>query len=115
MVPLDLVLALLLVVTIFACGCLQRTPGDRAAVTGAVAMVAYAVFIVAVLQNEIHFSACCLSLAIVIWIHHILIHWESDFTGQWTFCTFQLKDISNHETWIVACVVAGTVFFFSAC
>jgi len=42
--------------------------------------------------------------------HHTIIHWRSRFRGETCSCApFQCKDISNHETWVVAGIVAAVV------
>lgn len=51
-----------------------------------------------------------LVLAFTIAIHHYMIHCQDDFSDQITFLTLQLKDISNHETWIVASLTAALVY-----
>jgi hypothetical protein len=45
--------------------------------------------------------------------HHTIIHRNSRFDGETCSCApFQCKDISNHETWVVAALVAATISQF---
>lgn len=49
-------------------------------------------------------------LALCLLCHHAVIHRNSRFDGQTCACScFQLKDIMNHETWIVAALTAGLI------
>jgi hypothetical protein len=49
-------------------------------------------------------------LAISLLCHHAVIHRNSRFDDERCSCApFQLKDICNHETWVVACVVASVI------
>ena len=56
------------------------------------------------------FAFGAFSLAVMLHVHHIIIHWDTDFSDQITFMTLQLRDVSNHETWIVASLVAALIF-----
>lgn len=49
-------------------------------------------------------------LAFTLLCHHAVIHRNSRFEGEACACApFQCKDASNHETWVVAALVAATV------
>jgi hypothetical protein len=49
-------------------------------------------------------------LAATISSHHAVIHRHSKFEGESCSCIcFQVKDVSNHETWVVCSLVAGVV------
>ena len=62
------------------------------------------------LQGTIWFPAAALFLAFTLLCHHTIVHWRSRFEGETCSCApFQLKDISNHETWVVAALVAALV------
>lgn len=56
------------------------------------------------------FPFAALILAATILTHHTIIHWNSDFEDETCSCApFQVKDVSNHETWVVASFVAAYV------
>lgn len=107
---LNLVLFGIMFMLILICGIYQEKSGDKYAITAAVLMIADALFIVCVLAFDYQFDILAVTLGINIWIHHAIIHRASDFSDQITFLTLQLKDISNHETWIVACLTAAAVW-----
>lgn len=49
-------------------------------------------------------------LALTLSSHHAVIHRHSKFEGETLSCAcFQVKDVSNHETWVVCSIVAGVV------
>ena len=53
-------------------------------------------------------------LAFTLLCHHAVIHRHSRFEGETCSCApFQCKDVSNHETWVVASLVAGLVSFLN--
>jgi len=49
-----------------------------------------------------------LIIALLLVVHHIYIHPEYEFPDR----AFQVKDVSNHETWVVVCLAlaAGSHF-----
>lgn len=56
------------------------------------------------------FPLGALFLAFTLLCHHTIIHWNSRFEGEDCSCApFQCKDVGNHETWVVAAVVAGLI------
>ena len=56
------------------------------------------------------FPLAALFLAFTLLCHHAVIHRNSRFEGEACSCSlFQLKDISNHETWVMASLVAAVV------
>ena len=56
------------------------------------------------------FPLGALLVAVTLLSHHTIIHRYSRFEGENCSCApFQCKDVSNHETWIVAAIVAGLV------
>ena len=62
------------------------------------------------LRGTVFFPAAAVFLAFTLLCHHAIIHRNSNFEGETCSCTpFQCKDVSNHETWVVAALVAGTV------
>ena len=60
------------------------------------------------------FPIGAMSLAVMLIVHHIIIHYDHDFSNEITLFTLQLKDISNHETWIVACITATSIYLLCA-
>ena len=65
---------------------------------------------VIVLRGTSAFPPAALFVAFTLLCHHAIIHWNSRFEGETCSCApFQCKDVSNHETWIVASLVAAMV------
>jgi hypothetical protein len=74
------------------------------------ALIVQAVVTVAVWGWTPWFSLAASWLAVTLLWHHSIIHWRSRFEGEACSCApFQCKDVLNHETWVVACLVAGFV------
>jgi hypothetical protein len=79
-------------------------------ILGVSAMCVQAFVSVAVLHGNEWFPVAALFVAFTLMCHHSIIHWQSRFEGETCSCApFQCKDISNHETWVVASLVAGLV------
>ena len=56
------------------------------------------------------FPLGALFVAFTLLCHHAIIHRHSRFEGETCSCApFQCKDVSNHETWVVAALVAALV------
>lgn len=56
------------------------------------------------------FPLGALFVAFTLLSHHTIIHRYSRFEDESCSCApFQCKDVSNHETWVVAALVAGLV------
>jgi hypothetical protein len=89
---------------------------SRAELCGALALAAIliqALVTLAVFGGTAGFTPAALYLALTLLLHHATIHRNSRFEGETCSCApFQLKDISNHETWVVASVVAALVSWF---
>ena len=77
----------------------------------AVAAVCVQAFVsAATLGGTSAFPAAALFLAFTLLCHHAIIHRRSRFEGEVCSCApFQLKDICNHETWVVASIVAAII------
>ena len=77
----------------------------------AVAAVCMQAFVCLVgLHGSAWFPAAAFFLAFTLLCHHTIIHWGSRFEGETCSCApFQCKDICNHETWVVATLVAGLI------
>jgi hypothetical protein len=76
-------------------------------------MITQAIVSVAVFGGDPLFPLTAFLLGATILCHHAVIHWNSDFSGETCACAFfQLKDVSNHETWVVGSVVAGLISVF---
>ena len=78
----------------------------------AVSAVCVQAFVSIVLLNgTVWFPAAAIFLAFTLLCHHAVIHRNSRFEGEACACTpFQCKDVSNHETWVVAALVAAFVY-----
>ena len=73
-------------------------------------MLVQAVTSTAVYAGTMMFAVGAGVLAFTLLCHHIVIHRNSEFEGETCSCAcFQAKDASNHETWVVACIVAAVV------
>lgn len=79
--------------------------------TLAVTAVSVQAFVsIMLLRGTAWFPAAAVFLAFTLLCHHAVIHRHSRFEGETCSCApFQCKDISNHETWVVAGLVAGLV------
>ncbi len=56
------------------------------------------------------FPWAALFVAFTLLCHHTIIHRRSRFEGEHCSCApFQAKDVCNHETWIVAAIVAAVI------
>ena len=82
--------------------------------TLAIASVCIQAFItVTVFAGTAFFPAMAFFTAFTLLCHHTVIHRHSRFEGETcSSAPFQLKDVSNHETWVVASVVAGLISWF---
>jgi hypothetical protein len=58
--------------------------------------------------GTVWFPATAVWLAFTLLCHHAVIHRNSRFEGETCSCApFQCKDVSNHETWVIAALVLG--------
>ena len=72
-----------------------------------------AIIAVAALYGTSAFPIAAVFVAFTLVCHHSIIHRRSTFEGETCSCApFQCKDISNHETWVVAALVAAAVSGF---
>jgi hypothetical protein len=77
----------------------------------AVAAVCVQAFVsIATLSGTSAFPLAALFVAFTLLCHHAIIHRRSRFEGEVCSCApFQVKDVCNHETWIVASIVASII------
>jgi xanthine/uracil permease len=76
-------------------------------------LVMQAVVSIAVFASDPLFPLASYLLGVTIVCHHAVIHRDSDFSEETCSCAaFQLKNVSNHETWVVASIVAGLISGF---
>ncbi len=62
------------------------------------------------LHSTASFPPAAVFVALTLLCHHSVIHRRSRFEGEQCSCApFQCKDVSNHETWVVAALVAAVV------
>lgn len=109
----DLAILWCVYVLIALFGYLQQTPSDKYQVLSTLLLVAAAIYIVAYLSFMYPFDILAISLACAIIAHHMIIHRNTDFSGEPTFLTLQVHDVCNHETWMVANFTAAIVWHFS--
>ena len=66
--------------------------------------------LILVFNGTCYFPISAVFLALTILCHHAMIHRNSSFEGETCSCApFQLKDVCNHETWVVASLVAALI------
>ena len=97
-------------------GTMQRTTKDRWAYLGIGLLILQALLTLYFLSSTPYFAAGASVLAGTILAHHIVIHWRDDTEEEhdmWSWWVFQLHDIANHETWIVASLVASWISYFN--
>jgi len=89
----------------------EETTNSECYSTLAVAAVCIQAFIsVSTLGGTDDFPLAALFVAFTLLCHHAIIHRRSRFEGEVCSCApFQCKDICNHETWIVASIVAAII------
>ena len=77
----------------------------------AVAAVCVQAFVsIATLGGTDIFPLAAIFVAFTLLCHHAIIHRRSRFEGEICSCApFQGKDVCNHETWVVAALVAASV------
>ena len=82
-------------------------------ITAVSVIAVQAIVAVSTLAGTSAFPIAAVFVAFTLLSHHTIIHWRSRFEGETCSCApFQLKDISNHETWVVAALVAATISQF---
>jgi len=83
---------------------------DLYATAAVTALCVQALLTIVVWGGTAYFPIGAIVLAATISSHHAVIHRHSKFEGETCSCVcFQLKDVSNHETWVVCSLVAGVV------
>ena len=94
-------------------GSRQQKNNDKYSMAAVGLMIVLAALSVFYLHGTIFFPGAAFALAILLLIHHTIVHIDSDFSDERCSCApFQCKDASNHETWVVAAVTAGLVSVF---
>jgi hypothetical protein len=75
-----------------------------------VALCIQALVSITVFTGTGYFPSTAILLAFTMLCHHAIIHRDSTFEGERFSCTpFQLKDVCNHETWVVSSIVAALI------
>lgn len=91
-------------------GSFQREKGDRFSLGAVALIVLLAVAGTGMLGWTPFFPLAAATIALVLLAHHTVVHWDHDFGDEACGCAcFQCKDVSNHETWVVAALVAAAV------
>jgi hypothetical protein len=94
-------------------GTKQEENLDKACIAAMVLVGVFAAMSVIMLHGTPFFPLGAFSTAVLLLLHHTIIHYKSEFPGERCSCApFQCKDVGNHETWIVASVTAGVVSLF---
>ena len=78
-----------------------------------IAICIQAIVSVSVFAGSQYFPFTAVFLAFTLLMHHAIIHRHSTFEGERCSCApFQLKDVCNHETWVVCSIVASLISWF---
>lgn len=86
---------------------------DKACIAAMTLVGLFAAITVIFLHGTPYFSLGAFATAILLLLHHAIVHRNSEFTNEKCSCTpFQCKDVGNHETWIVASITAGLISLF---
>lgn len=95
-------------------GYMQAGALDRYSIAGISLICLLALVSVGVLGGTEFFAPTAFYIALLLLLHHAIIHRTTDFGEEKCACAvFQCKDVKNHETWVVASVTAGVVSFFN--
>lgn len=88
----------------------EQTRKECVELTAILVIISQGLISVLVYGGSVLFPLSALFLGFTLVCHHTIKHWNSDFRGETCSCApFQLKDIRNHETWVVATIVAAIV------
>jgi hypothetical protein len=86
---------------------------DKACIAAMSLVGLFAVITVIFLHGTPYFSLGAFATAILLLLHHAIVHRTSEFADEKCSCApFQCKDVGNHETWIVAAITAGLISLF---
>lgn len=107
----DLALFAIVYMIVFVFGYFEEKEGDNWSIMAIVLLIGQGLYIIFYLSFYGYFHLWAISLALAIWIHHMIIHRNTEFKDEITLFTFQINDIKNHETWIVACIVAALTWY----
>lgn len=108
-----LVLAICVSIVVLFLGCKQEQPHDAYSVAAVTLITLLAAVFVCFLGTTDVFPLASFYVAILLVIHHAVIHRSTDFADErCASALFQCKDVGNHETWVVAAVTATVVSFF---
>ena len=108
-----LVLAVCVSIVVLFLGCKQEAARDAYAIAAITLITILAAIFVCFLGTTDLFPLASFYIAILLVVHHAVIHRATDFTEErCASALFQCKDVGNHETWVVAAVTATVVSFF---
>jgi hypothetical protein len=84
--------------------------GKMESILAIIAVCVQALVSIILLKGTVWFPFSALFLSFTLLCHHAVIHRNSRFDDETCSCTpFQCKDVSNHETWVVASSVAAVI------
>lgn len=101
-------------IVVFFLGYNQKEKLDSYSIAAVSLIALLAGATVTFLGGSPYFPAAALSTALILLVHHAIVHRATDFGEEKCSCApFQCKDVSNHETWVVASVTAALISFFN--
>jgi hypothetical protein len=108
-----LVFAICISILILFLGYKQNKFLDAYCISAVVLIILLAAVFVFFVGRTDMFPLAALYIAFLLLMHHGVVHRVDDFSEEKCGCAlFQCKDVSNHETWVVAAATAGVVSFF---
>jgi hypothetical protein len=104
---------LCIAIVVFFLGYKQKEKLDAYSIAAVALLILLAGATVTFLGGTPYFPVATICIALIMLIHHAIIHRATDFSEERCSCApFQCKDVSNHETWVVALVTAALISFF---
>ena len=105
---------LCIAILVFFLGYKQKDKLDAYSIAAVSLLLLLAGATVTFLGGTPYFPVGAICVALIILILHTIVHRATDFIEEKCGCApFQCKDVSNHETWVVASVTAALISFFN--
>ena len=108
------VLFVCIAIVVFFLGYKQTDKLDSYSVAAVALIILLAGATITFLGGTPYFPVAAMCIAVILVIHHTIVHRTTDFSEEKCSCApFQCKDVSNHETWVVASVTAALISLFN--